>query len=64
MIKVYKLGIITIIIPMVLIALTMAAAVELILTPALTQEYTGTLLINLLILVNQIPTTLIDYFIT
>ena len=42
----------------------MAAAVELNLTPALIQKYTGTLLINLLTLINQVPATFTDYFIT
>ena len=51
-IKVYELGIITIIMPAVLTAFTMAAAMELILIPALTQEHAGTLLISLLVLIN------------
>ena len=63
-IEAYELGIITVIMPAVLTALTVAAAMELTLTPALTQEYTGILSINLLVLVNQVPATLTDYFIT
>ena len=61
-IKVYKLSIITIIIPAVLTALTVATAVELILTPVLTQERVGTFLISLLVLINQVPAAPTDYF--
>ena len=50
--KAYKSGIITVIIPAVLTALTMATAVEPTLTPAPTREHVGTLLINLLALIN------------
>ena len=42
---------ITVIIPAALTALTMAATVELSWTPVLIQEYTGTLLISLLVLI-------------
>ena len=49
-IKAYKSGIITMIMPAALTALAVATTVKL--TPALIREYTGTLLINLLALVN------------
>ena len=42
----------------------MAATVKPILTPALTQEYAGMFLINLLASVNQIPAAPTDYFVT
>ena len=42
----------------------MAAAVEPTLTPAPTREYAGTLSINLLALINQVPAALTNYFIT
>ena len=51
-IKAYKLGMIAVIMPAVLTALAVVAAVELILMPALTREYAGMLLISLLVLIN------------
>ena len=63
-IKVYELGMITVIMPAVLTALTVAAAVEPIPTPALTQEHAGILLINLLALINQVPAAFTDCFTT
>ena len=48
----------------VLTTFAVTTAVELNLTPALIQEYTGTFLINLLALVNQVPAILTDCFIT
>ena len=50
--------------PAVLTALAMATAMELSLIPALIQEYTGKLLLNLLISINEVPAALTDYFIT
>ena len=62
--KVYKLNIITVIMPAVLTALAVAVAVKPILTPAPTQKHAGTLSINLLVSINQVPAALTDYFIT